>query len=370
MFDRGTSPSWLVDESVPESDFVEFKRELNVRDPKWRDELRADAAGLASAGTGFLLIGVDESRDGRSVATGWGGVDAAASIKASVEDSVGSSISPPIALREARLLPASRGNRSIVALRVEGRKGCPYAVDDLDGRTRYFVREAGKKRPLSSEDARQRREALTQRLAWRRAWRTLVPLSALAAVVLAVPSTLSILSWRERAAADSFVDPALQPRHWRTSGSMISLEGPLFDALGQIGSALGNKDVVLCTGGSARVSRLYPGFVGRAYLEGTCAELAGDATRARAAFERSAELAGIALTDFPRRWAYRMLRALSFIKAGNSEDGCRLLQEALPDTPAKYDDELLPTVFESAPCPGMSLGAELARYAAQAGSTR
>jgi len=58
----------LCDGQIPESDHLEYKLTLDNRDPGFQDELRADCASLASSGEGYLLVGVDESRDGRSAA--------------------------------------------------------------------------------------------------------------------------------------------------------------------------------------------------------------------------------------------------------------------------------------------------------------
>jgi hypothetical protein len=175
---------------VREQDAIEFKVRIEHRDPKAKDELRRDCAALASAGVGFLVVGVDETRDGTNAARKAIGVVDAPALAASIEDTLGTGLSPPIVRRHVWTV-AIDDERSVVVARVEGRQGYPIEVYNLRELPRHFVREAGKKRPLNPEEARVRREALEVTKRW------LVPIIA----ALIVVGSVSVYAWYETARA-------------------------------------------------------------------------------------------------------------------------------------------------------------------------
>jgi hypothetical protein len=152
----------LVGLGVCECDFLEFKIAINRSDPKWRPELRADCAALSTVGAGFLIVGIDDSRDGRDAAAAIVGVADAADLKKAVLDTLADGLSPPLKKRDAVVVPLSDG-MDVLVVRVEGRRGYPMTITDNPVSKRHVVREAGRKIWLTDEKARVRRHELELR---------------------------------------------------------------------------------------------------------------------------------------------------------------------------------------------------------------
>jgi hypothetical protein len=145
---------------VDENDHVEFKVTLNHREAKFADELRADCGALSTAGFGFLVVGIDESRDGNSRAVAVVGLEkgVATSLKCSIEDTLGAGLDPPLGPGQRHVWTVDLDpNRSVIVAHVRGRLAYPVAVETKDGASKFYVREAGKKKLLKQEDARLRR---------------------------------------------------------------------------------------------------------------------------------------------------------------------------------------------------------------------
>lgn len=173
----------LVDEQIAESDHLDFKVLLDARDPKYRDSLRTDCAALASAGVGFLVVGIDESRDEFDVAKAIVGMPVveAQAIKSSIEDLTGGRIDPPIAKRSVWLVPL-RADRAVVVGEFRARAGYPIAVErEKDDGQLFIVRERGRNTPLTAQEARLRRRDLDLR-GWKRALAVLIAVVAVLAV--------------------------------------------------------------------------------------------------------------------------------------------------------------------------------------------
>lgn len=176
----------LCRERRDEDDHLEFKVDLELRDPAMKDEVRADCAALATAGTGFLVIGLDESRDGRNAAAAVPGIPLprAGRLKAAVEDVLGDKLDPPIASRRTWLVDLP-DQRAVLVVRVRGRRGYPISVERGEGVCAFFVREAGKKKLLTPAQARQRRAEIDRRR-WPRIVAALAAVFGLVAVLLAL----------------------------------------------------------------------------------------------------------------------------------------------------------------------------------------
>lgn len=193
----------LVASGVAESDHLEFKKALNRNPPKWATELRADCAGLASTGEGFLVIGVEETSDGTNRALAAVGVPDPADVSKSIEDQLGHSLSPPISRREVWPILAADGTCKALVVRVRGTPGLPIEVTDKSDPPRFVVREAGKKAWLNSEEARLRRRAQDRRIL--QVW--LAVLSALVVLAVAVVAWLqtTVVQLREMAAPPTLI---------------------------------------------------------------------------------------------------------------------------------------------------------------------
>lgn len=149
----------LVEDGLAETDNVEFKRTLNRRDPRWDEDLRADCAGLATTGCGFMVVGIDETRDGSNRARVIAPLADAADIKKAAEDRLGEGLSPPLSVREVWSLVIP-GNGDVLIIRVEGRRGYPIEVVAKREPPRAVVREAGKNKWLGPDECRIRRREL------------------------------------------------------------------------------------------------------------------------------------------------------------------------------------------------------------------
>ncbi len=173
----------LIADGVAESDFIEFKRTIDVRGSRAEDELRADCASLATAGRGFLAIGIEERADGTNRAGRISSIERPADMKRSIEDRLGTGFSPPLSKREVWVVDVP-GHGSVVIVRVEGRVGYPVELDTKIAPPRFVVREAGKKRWLTSEEARVRRSEIdARRLRLRHIIAGILPTLFLAALI-------------------------------------------------------------------------------------------------------------------------------------------------------------------------------------------
>lgn len=153
----------LIERRVDEVDCIDFKSEINIKSPNTKYELRKDGACLATAGTGFLVIGIKESSDGLNRASEIVGVPSSelASVKKFVEDNLGIGIDPPLSTNSREVWAVEIDEiKSVIVAKVRGRVGYPVSVEDKSGAVRFWVREAGKCKPLSALEANQRRRLL------------------------------------------------------------------------------------------------------------------------------------------------------------------------------------------------------------------
>lgn len=201
----------LVDEKIAESDHLDFKVVLDPRDPKYRDTLRTDCAALATAGEGYLVVGIDESRDQFDFAKAVVGLplEEALALKSSIEDLTGAKIDPPMAKRAAWLVPLG-SDRAVVVGVFRGRPAYPLAVErEKDLGTHFVVRERGRNTPLTPGEARLRRRDLDLR-GWKRGVGALIIAVALLAAVGAAQQHR--LGRVEQAQAHRRLDAAQQAR--------------------------------------------------------------------------------------------------------------------------------------------------------------
>lgn len=148
---------------VEEVDHLDYKLTINHRNPEEKFEARADCAALASAGDGYLVVGIRETSNGRNEAAEIVGLPKthAADLKKSLEDVLGNGIDPPIATGQRSVWLVDVGDEKVVlVVMVKGRVGYPKSVDTKDGGSRFVVRQAGKKKPLTPAEARALRREL------------------------------------------------------------------------------------------------------------------------------------------------------------------------------------------------------------------
>jgi hypothetical protein len=101
-------------------------------------------------------------------------------MKRSIEDRLGTGLSPPLSKREVWILDVA-GHGSVVVVRVEGRPEYPLEVEMKALPPRFVVREAGKKRWLTSDEASLRRRDIDAgRLRWRHVFTWILPALLLA----------------------------------------------------------------------------------------------------------------------------------------------------------------------------------------------
>lgn len=321
----------LVHMRVREQDPIEFKVRLDRRDPAWRHELRRDCAALATTGVGFLVVGVDESRDGASAARGLVGVPEAQALADSIRDSLGSGFSPPITKRAVWTV-AVTDRHPVVVVRVEGRSGYPIEVEDLPTPPRHFVREAAGKRALFPEAARIRRAAIESR----EGRFTFMAVVGTASILLVVGGTLAIDALRRSREREWSVDPDLCFRT-RLSGSIVAREFELSELQKQATKALQAGDAAGCSSVHSELVARYPRHVGRHFLEAECLQLAGRRDEAVRRFQDSSQLAQLALARRPKRVCWTILDAFSRQLAGDAAGACRVLTEFASSTPKLPD---------------------------------
>lgn len=156
----------LVNGGERERDALELKRTYNRKDPRWREELRIDCAALATVGHGFLVVGVAQAEDGTDRALRITGVDDPTAMKTAISDALATGLSPAVTRRDVWVIETDCG--SVVVAELRGRRGYPIEVEELKEAPRHFVREGGKKVPLSPSIALARRQVLDVALGKRR----------------------------------------------------------------------------------------------------------------------------------------------------------------------------------------------------------
>lgn len=276
----------VIARAVRETDPIDYKVALDRRDPKFDDELRQDCAALATCGIGFLVIGIDESRDGTNRAARLVGLEGGVSLAKSIKDKLGSGFSPPLTRYDAWPIEVGDG-RHVVVVRVEGRAGYPIEVVGLQQSPRHLLRAAGQKRRLTSEEARQRRAELDTHARWGRR-------QVLVAVVVGLFG--SVAGWsgaliNERRQAALFVDPDLCYNGRKELGGISTPPQPeiraIFDTYER---SLRAGDVALCRTALDKLHVQYPGYVGRYFVEANCHAIDRRLADARKAIDRSERL--------------------------------------------------------------------------------
>lgn len=146
-------------------------------------------------GIGFLICGAVEATDGTNRLASFKplALEAATTLKKSMEDTLGDKIEPPLVQREIWEVKLADGQFALV-VRVCGRPGYPVCVTQkthADGTIScaFYGREAGKKKPMSPAEAAARRDRIhneDERRARSRIQRRLLLLLAALAVVIVV----------------------------------------------------------------------------------------------------------------------------------------------------------------------------------------
>lgn len=308
-----------------ESDHIEFKREYERRNPMWQEEVRADCAALATTGVGFLLIGIDESRDGKDEAKSLIGVENATSLKDSIEATLATGLSPPIVKREVYCVSVAPG-RDVVVVRVEGEKQLPIEVLDRKDNHRNIMREAGAKRWLSPEVALGRRERFYLHQAAKRAYPRAIIAGACVSMMLVTAVTGWFLHREQLKSEHAFSPDFCGNTFW--FGSISDDDERVSEAIRRIGEAIDTHDPQGCLHAHEQFVLQTPLHPGRHYLRGHCLLVAGKQEAAADAFHLSEELAQLASKQRPRRTCLAVLRAMSAYYAGEGERACAAWLEA------------------------------------------
>lgn len=189
-FHDAASLQRLVDDGVVEHDHLDFKSNYNRQDPKTADEIRKDCAGLATAGEGYLLVGMGESGDGQDQARTLSGLpsDEANSLKDSISGLLQTQVDPAFGPGErlARVVPLSE-THSAVVVRLRGRRGYPKAITNKHGETKFLLRVGSNTVWLSAAEARLKRQESDLERRWKVA---LGAFSLIMCIALAVASSL------------------------------------------------------------------------------------------------------------------------------------------------------------------------------------
>lgn len=202
----------LVARRAEETDHVDFKLTVNHRNPDEKFETRADCAALATAGEGYLLVGVRETDDGRNESAEIVGIPKAHAVdlKKSIEDFLGNGIDPPIGTGQRTVWLVDVGaDHVVLVVLLKGRFGYPKCVEMRDG-NRFVVRQVGKKRWLTPAEER----ALRYDLEVKRPLKTLVAALLVFGLLLAATThELWISPLRKQVSEEREVNQRLAKEH-------------------------------------------------------------------------------------------------------------------------------------------------------------
>lgn len=166
LLNNATGLATLVTDQIAESAHLDYKRTYSLQAPLYKDEVRIDGGALATSGEGYLVIGVDDSRDGKNVAQSVPGIPSAEAIKiaTSINQLLGSKIDPPLITYQHWIVPVSQ-DHDVVVFKVEGSRGSPVSIDreKKDSGPVFYVRAGPSNTPLSPPDARLRYQELAQK---------------------------------------------------------------------------------------------------------------------------------------------------------------------------------------------------------------
>jgi Putative DNA-binding domain len=138
----------LIENAIPESKTLDFKRELRLEKESEKKELLNDIAALANSEGGVLVVGVDEKQDANGQGSSTAGsivgfaVANQQQFKQRIEDLVYSSIEPRVSGLQIRFLQV--GAKDVLLVSVERRIDLPHMVT-LGGSNKFFRRNSTSK---------------------------------------------------------------------------------------------------------------------------------------------------------------------------------------------------------------------------------
>ncbi|WP_140874855.1 helix-turn-helix domain-containing protein [Myxococcus xanthus] len=312
----------IVNERWKEEDNLDFKREVNRRDKdKWQADLRVDCAALASIGVGFLVVGVDEDRDGQNRAKAICPVPDPVDTKRAIEHTLADGLSPPLKAWEVWTVETTQGH--VIVVRVEGTRGYPVEViEPPPKKQRYYLRGAAHNKPLSAEDARLRRRAFDVERERNRVLR-ISALPVLVAIGVAVFAFDSFRSYREEVLA---VDSDMCG-YVRDEGGLILTYDEIFNLKIEADAAIWKKDSQACWRLHEKLIGSHPQHPWRYFWAGQCSLLSGDTKAADAQFALSEQTTERAGKIRPGCVQFKLLRALNAHARKREVEACKILND-------------------------------------------
>ncbi len=139
----------LIEEGLPESGSLEYKRSLNLGSEKERLETLKDLTGMGNGGGGTIIYGIEEAPDREGVPAGITPlIDQR--LCGIFEDVVRSGVRPPL-LMSAHRIPWDTGY--VLVVQVLRSSLGPYMVEGY-GERRYYVRRGARTFPMGEQEVR------------------------------------------------------------------------------------------------------------------------------------------------------------------------------------------------------------------------